>query len=307
MDFRQLITYVQVINLKSFSKASEKLYMTQPTVTNQIQKLEEELGVTLLNRNCREITPTEPGISFYSYAAEMINLKEAAIYQLNSYKGKIEGIVEICTSSIPAQYILPCIIKDFKALYPHVCFKIQQTDSKNVCEKIKEGYSNFGVAGFDFKCKNIECTKLMGDNLVLALPKSYEDRFSHYDNISLEELLTIPIILREEGSGSRYMVEEELLKQGISIDQLNISAAVNNNNTIKRLINLNFGGSFMSYLAVKGDISRGEIIPVNIAGMDLKRNFYFVCHKKRFLSPLSNAFKEFVLKSAENMDIPSEL
>lgn len=237
----------------------------------------------------------------------MINLKEEAVYKLSLYKGKIEGELEICSSSIPSQYILPYIIKDFKALYPDVCFKIKQTDSKIVLDKIKEGYSDFGVIGFDCKSKNIECTKLMGDNLVLALPKLYKDRYIPYDNISLEELLTIPIILREEGSGSRYMVEAELLKQGILIDRLNITGEANNNNTIKRLIRLSLGGSFMSYLAVKEEIKRGEIIPVNIAGMDLKRNFYLICHKKRFLSPLSNAFKEFVLRNGHNLDKPSEL
>lgn len=305
MDIRQLVTYVQVINLKSFSKASEKLFMTQPTVTNQIQKLEEELGVILLNRNSREITPTEPGISFYNYASQIISLKEEAIYKINSYKGKIQGVLQVYCSSIPSQYILPYMIKAFKDKYPDVGFKIQQTDSKVVCEKIKEGYSDFGIIGFPIKCNNIECSKLMEDKLILALPKSYKNKFSPCSNISLDELTEIPLILREEGSGSRYMAEQQLLCHGISVDKLNISIQANNNDIIKRLINLGLGGSIISYLAVKDEIKRGEIIPVNIEGIDLNRNFYFIWHKKRFLSPLSKTFKEYMLRYAAEIYIPS--
>ncbi len=295
MDFKQLTSFIEIVNLKSFSKASAKLYLTQPTVTNHIQKLEEELGVTLLNRTGREVTPTEPGFLFYNYAQEMVNLKASATYKLNAYKSKIQGTIEINSSSIPAQYILPYIIKDFKDIYPDVFFKINQTDSKEVINSIKEGYSNFGIVGAKYNMKNVEYKELMEDRLVLALPSAYGAKFSPFDTINLTTLVNIPLILREEGSGSRYMIEAELLKLETSIKDLKIVTQSTNNDTIKKMIELNIGASFISELAIKKEISNGTIIPVEVSGMNLKRNFYFVCHNKRFLSPLSNTFKDFIL------------
>ncbi|WP_461205447.1 selenium metabolism-associated LysR family transcriptional regulator [Clostridium sp. DL1XJH146] len=295
MDFKQLTSFIEIVNLKSFSKASAKLYLTQPTVTNHIQKLEEELDVILLNRTGREVTPTEPGSLFYNYAQEMVNLKASATYKLNAYKSKIQGNIEINSSSIPSQYILPYIIKDFKFLYPDVFFKINQTDSKNVINSIKDGYSNFGIVGAKYNIKNVEYTELMEDRLVLALPSTYADKFSPFDTINLNQLESIPLILREEGSGSRYMIEEELLKLGTSFKNLKIVTQTSNNDTIKKMIELNIGASFISQLAIKKEISSRTIIPVEISDMNLKRNFYFVCHNKRFLSPLSKTFKDFVL------------
>lgn len=297
MDFKQLLTFIEVVNLKSFSKASKKMYLTQPTVTNHIQKLEEELAIILFDRNGREITLTDSGSIFYNYAQEMINLKDTAIYHLDSYKSKIEGTIEINTSSIPSQCILPFFIKEFKSLYPGVCFKIKQTRSKKVHDLIKEGYINFGIVGAKYNCENIEYTKLMEDRIVLALPPSYKDIFSPYDTISLQKLTELPLILREEGSGTRYLIEKNLSTVGISPKTLNVIAEVSNNDTIKKMIELDIGTSFISQLAIKDEIETGSIIPIEVSGLVLERNFYFVCHKKRFLSPLYNAFKDFVLNT----------
>lgn len=299
MDFKQLITFIEIVNLKSFSKASKKMFLTQPTVTNHIQRLEEELGIVLFDRNGREITLTDSGSIFYNYAQEMINLKDTATYHLDSYKSKIEGIIEINSSSIPAQYILPYFIKDFKSHYPGVCFKIKQTDSKKVHNLLREGFVNFGIIGAKYNCENIEYTKLIEDRLVLALPPSYKDVFSPYDTISLQKLSNLPLILREEGSGSRYLIEKDLYRVGISSKKLNIVGEVSDNETIKKMIKLSIGTSFISELAIKEEIETGSIIPVEVSGLVLERNFYFVCHKKRFLSPLNNTFKEFVLNNID--------
>ena len=251
----------------------------------------------MLNRSGREITPTEPGSLFYNYAQEMVNLKDSAIYKLSSYTSKIEGAIDINSSSIPAQYILPYIIKDFKALYPDVFFKINQTDSKEVINSIKDGFINFGIVGAKYSIKNLEYTELMQDKIVLALPASYATNISPFTTISLENLLNFPLIMREEGSGSRYMIEKELLKSGIEMKQLKIVTESTNNDAIKKMIELEIGASFISELAIKKEISTGSIVPVEVSGMNLKRNFYFVCHSKRFLSPLSKTFKEFISKN----------
>ncbi|GAA0182731.1 selenium metabolism-associated LysR family transcriptional regulator [Clostridium sediminicola] len=297
MDFKQLITFIEIVNLKSFSKASKKMFLTQPTVTNHIQRLEEELGIVLFDRNGREITLTDAGFIFFNYAQEMVNLKDTAIHHLNSYKSKIEGTIEINSSSIPAQYILPYFVKDFNSHYPGVSFRIKQTDSKKVHNLLKEGFINFGIIGARYNYENIEYTKLIEDRLVLALPPSFKDIFSPYDTIDLQKLSTLPLILREEGSGSRYLIEKNLKEIGFAAKKLNIISEVSSNEAIKKMIKLNIGSSFISELAIKEEIETGSIIPVEVSDLVLERNFYFICHKKRFLSPLNNTFKDFVLNN----------
>lgn len=113
MDFRQLETFIEVANLKSFSRAAEKLYITQPTVTNHIQNLEKELGTLLINRSGKNISLTEAGSLLYEYAINIINTCEMAKFDLASYKGRIQGHINIYSSSVPRKHILPNIMVSF--------------------------------------------------------------------------------------------------------------------------------------------------------------------------------------------------
>ncbi len=123
MDFRQLETFIEVADSKSFSRAAEKLYITQPTVTNHIQNLEKELGGTLLiNRSGKNISLTDAGELLYKYAINIVNYCEMAKFDLAEHKGRIQGHLSIFSSSVPRKYILPQIIKDFSMKYPNVSF-----------------------------------------------------------------------------------------------------------------------------------------------------------------------------------------
>ena len=124
MEFNQIETFLSVVKHKSFSKAAKELFLTQPTVSNNIQNLEKELDTTLLDRKSKTITLTDSGKSFYKYAVELINTRDKAKYDLIRKSSKIEGEMEISASSIPEQYVLPYIIKDFTEKYPKVTFAV---------------------------------------------------------------------------------------------------------------------------------------------------------------------------------------
>ena len=101
MDIRQLKTFIEVSKLGSFSKAAEKLFLTQPTVTNHVQSIEKELDTVLLNRMSKGVTPTEAGDIVYQHAIDIINLYDSMKYKIDEHKGKIEGRLEIASSSVP--------------------------------------------------------------------------------------------------------------------------------------------------------------------------------------------------------------
>lgn len=298
MDFRQLETFVEVINSKSFSKAASNLYLTQPTVTSHIQNLEKEVGTPLLNRSNKSITYTKAGSILYDYAREIINLKDTAKFKLGEYKGKIEGNLLVASSTIPKLYILPYLLKDFMLIYPNVTFEMIRDNSKDVIKGILNNNINFGIVGAKYDNKNLEYIELIEDELVLISSK--DNNLSNIKALTINDMKNEKLILRKVGSGSRLLLEDSLNELGIDLEEFNISIVSESNEAIKKLVELNIGVSFISKLAIKEEVKRGILNYYKLSDLSLKRKFYFVYHKKRNLSPLANAFKDFALKWISN-------
>ncbi|MEG1448630.1 MAG: selenium metabolism-associated LysR family transcriptional regulator [Oscillospiraceae bacterium] len=297
MEFTRLKTFIEVFEEKNFSKVAEKLYLSQPTVSCQIQKLEQDYGTIFFSRNGKSIEPTADGMVFYKYAKEMINMHQNLLYELGTNKELLAGVIRLGSSSVPQIYILPKIIKEFCMENPNINFEMTTTDSENVIKQIIDGYISLGIVGAKVQSKHIEYIELMKDRLVLALPKSYKDKYKPYDKISIDDFRKIPLILREGGSGTRIFLEEFLNGNNITIDTLNIRVKTTLNNTVINLIKEDVGGSIISDIAIKDEIESGEIIPIEIDGLEMIRSFYFAIHKSRVLSPICEEFKNYIMEN----------
>lgn len=293
MDFKQLESFVAIARLKSFSKAAEELYLTQPTISNHIHILEKELGTILFNRTNKNITLTNAGEILYEHAISILNKKEHAYFSLNEYKGKIEGILEISSSSIPEQYYLTDMICKFSKKYPDVNYLLLKYDSKQVTDKILMGEIDFGLVGAKDTSSQIDYIDILDDEIVLIAPNN--SNFSSIESITIENFMPYPIILREDGSGTRKVVLNHLEDRGVKFTDLNIIAEVEDNETIKKLVANGLGISFISSRAIKNELKLGLLKEIRIEGMEINRNFYFAYHKKRVLSPLSETFKDFII------------
>lgn len=300
MDFRQLETFIEVANLKSFSRAAEKLYITQPTVTNHIQNLEKELGTILINRSGKNISLTEAGDLLYKYAINIVNSCEMAKFDLAAHKGRIQGHLNIFSSSVPRKYILPQIIKDFSTNYPEVSFTLSYKDSKNVVQSILDADTDFGVVGAMYPSNSLDYIELMEEQLVLITPNNSRYTESNYSHISLDSIINEKFIFREKGSGTRDLLESKLLEKEIDLNELAVFAYIEDMETIKEFVSLGLGISFISKKAIQKDVESGKYKAYYIEDLNLCRRFYFVYHNKRQLSPLNQTFKDFVLKYIEN-------
>ena len=107
MDFKQLEAFVYVVKLKSFSKAAQRIYLTQPTISAHINSLEKELDTKLIERGTKYVYPTKPGSILYQYAVKMLNLRDDACCSVKNYNKELKGSLTICASTVPSQYILP--------------------------------------------------------------------------------------------------------------------------------------------------------------------------------------------------------
>lgn len=295
MEFNQLESFISVVKHNSFSYAAKELYTTQPTVSNNIKNLEKELNTILLDRTSKTITLTDSGKLLYKYAVELINIRDKAKFVILEHDRKVEGEIEICVSSIPEEYVLPYIIKSFLKVYPKVSFSVTHKNSKDVVDEILQGKLNFGIVGAKYYSELLEYIDFYEDELVLCVPNNDKYPWFHGEYLDVDILFSEKFIFRKRGSGTRRLIEEKLSDKGINLDDLNIISYIDSNEMIKKMIELGLGISFMSKIAVKNEIDLKFIKALRIKDLDLKRNFYFVHSKNRTLSPLVEAFKDFLI------------
>lgn len=296
MDIRQLKTFVEVARVRSFSKAAESLFLTQPTVSNHIQSLEKEFDTILINRLSKGLTLTDAGQLLYQNALDIINTYETARYQLDSYKGKVEGHLEISASSVPRKHLLPILIHSFLEKYPDVSFSISDKDSRQVIEEILIGDTDFGFVGAVYEPRNLTYIPVMEDNLVLIAPEDFFPDHENLTSISLDMIVDYPFIFREEGSGTRESVRLSMESKGFNLERLKTVAWIEDVEAIKRMVALGVGLSFISEKDIDcGNIVEGRSYKVlRVDDLDLSRKFYLVHHKSRQLSPIGESFKSSV-------------
>ncbi len=291
MEFKQLECFIAVAREKSFSRAGDTLFLSQPAITNNIKNLEDELGIILFDRN-KNINLTKAGLEFFSYALEMINLRDKSKIAINQHENNIEGLLEICASTIPEQYLLPHIIKAFKDLYPKVFFSIRHKDSREVAEEILSGITNFGFIGAKYSYQGIKYIDFFKDKLVLIT--SPEKKFKT-DSISIDDLIGEEVILREKGSGTRLLIENALKEKNLSLNIFEFGTISHSMESIKKMVSLNIGISFASNISVKNEVALAQLKQYNVKDLSLNRNFSLAYCNNRYLSPLEEKFKEFVI------------
>ena len=295
MDIRQLETFVQVAKCKSFSKAADNLFITQPTVTNHVQNLEQELNTLLISRLGRKIKLTEEGNTLYRYALDILNLLDNAKYDLQAFHDGVKGHLTIYVSSVPRKCILPEILQQFSKQYPNITYSIGERDSHSVIDSILTGETDFGILGANYPNQNIEYIKLMEDELVLITPSSNNFPEISGSVLSQDQVFRHRFIQKEEGSGTRLLVENELKKAKISPKMMKTVAYVEDTELIKNLVMNNFGLAILSKKLVESDQAESRINYFYIEVFNFKRNFYFAFHKFRKPSPINHALRTLII------------
>lgn len=294
MDFRQIEAFVNVVKYKSFSKAADASFLTQPTISTHVNTLEKELNLQLINRQSKEALPTEQGKMFYKYALMMMNTREKAIYSLNNLSSNVTGILEIQTSSIPGEYIVPDLMVQFQTIYPQVKFYLEQSDSIAVSKNLLEHKGEIGFTGM--KAENgLAYVPLMKDESVLITPSSKKFKSLEGERLKLEDFIREPLILREQGSGTRKEFEEKIEKMGYNHRKLNIVARMNSMESIKQAVARGLGVSIVSKIAVEKQSYKDRFMTFSLEGYNSDREFFIVYNKKVALSPKAERFREFVL------------
>ena len=296
MDFKQLEAFVCVADLGNFSKAAEKLHLTQPTISTHIQSLEYELNAQLIVRSPKNAYPTKVGKQLYDYAANMLLLRENAIAACINKGDKVSGTILIAASTIPYQYLLPTHLAAFHKQHPDITFKLSRYDSAGVVDSLLAGKVELGLTGAAITNQYLVYQEICRDDLVVITPPTPFYTARSESTLSLEEIRQSPFVVREPGSGTRMEAEELLKAKGIILSKLNIVTQMDNPEAINNAVSKGLGISIVSKLSVENLETLGRVKVFQLEGESFSRNLYFVHHKCRQISTAANQFQRFVLR-----------
>ena len=292
MNLKQLEAFVQVSESGSFSKAAKELFLTQPTISAHISSLEKELNVRLFIRNTKEVSLSDDGKDLYRYAKQITDLEKAIEerFYMDSDDGK--HFITIAASTIPAQYLLPKVLMCYRERYPKEQIKIMETDSSEVVTQVVDHMVDVGFTGTVLEKKHCKYIPFYKDELAVITPDTPEYRILKEQNRDdIDWIKRKPLILREEGSGTRKEAEKQLKNAGISMEDLDIVASIANQETIKKSVKQGMGITVLSRLAAEDE---DGLLIFPIPGADEGRDINLVYNKSYQMTRSADRFIRIV-------------
>lgn len=295
MEFYQLEAFAMVVDCRSFSKAAEMLFLSQPTVSAHVKSLENKIGMPLLDRGKSDVTLTPAGETLYKYARDLLAMRSRALQDIVQSASMDTEQITIAASSVPCQYLLPQAAAQLEREHPGLTFVLKLENSRQVCEDVYNYRFALGVVGEPHALPRLKYIPLASDELVVAIPNRPE--YSHLtekDKLLPHDLENTRLLIREAGSGTRALFEAKMAEHGYSLDNLNISV-FDNQETIKQSLRQGFGITVISRYVVEDYEEFGLLKLRSLDGISLERTFFLVYHEKRVLSPATERIKTFLV------------
>jgi DNA-binding transcriptional LysR family regulator len=288
MDLHQLYVFTKVVEHKSFSKAAEDIFLSQSTVSSHIQALERTLNVNLFDRVGREIILTPSGERLYQWALKLLLMKDQAMLDLKEGATELRGMIRIGASSVPGQFMIPKMVKQFRQQYPKATFHINQSSSKNIADKVLNGSVDFGILGEKYDNEKLCYIPLLKEHLVLITSK----HSNIVGPVNIQDLLSYPFIMRNSDSGTNSLIEKFLKKNQISKEKMNIVAYTENGQSLIEFVLQDIGIAIISKMAANEYLERNLLTIHEINEFHDERYFYLVYNKNKTQSMLSKLFIE---------------
>ena len=286
MNFNQLRIFYSVAKNNSVTVAAKELLLTQPAVSIQIHLLEENYGVKFFNRSGRGIKITEEGELLLSYAEKIFNLSDETDEALRQITCLERGKLKIGSSMTIGAYYLPQLFEIFKLQYPNIGIQMDTGNSHEVIKRILSFQNDLGFIGADYSDKNLVVIPFITERLVLITPPDHELIYKKV--ISFKDLSGQKMIMREKGSGTRELIENELVNRKVSTETV---MELGSNEAIKQAVEAGLGVSIISSNVVKLEDKQGRIKILRFSNnRDIIRRFYIIYHKDKYLSDLLKTF-----------------
>lgn len=294
MNLKQLEAFVCVAEVKNFSLAAKKLYLTQPTVSAHIHGLEKELGVKLFNRSTKDVELSADGERLYENARQMVALEKSILKDFTLKDSQVVQKITVGASTVPGQYILPRILSSFSKTYPGNRLELLEADSQNVVRMVQEGNADVGFTGTRSEDPTCVFEPFYADRLVVITPNTEEYRQLSGSCFPLERFYEERWIVREEGSGTRRETERYLKEKNIDTKRMNVVAAISNQEAIKKSVREGMGISVISSAAVEDYVKEGALLCFTLAEEGVFRKLYMVWSKSHKPGQAARLFIQYV-------------
>lgn len=279
MADRRLQVFYTVAKVLSFTKAAETLHMTQPAVTFQVKQLEEFFNTRLFDRTHNKISLTDAGKIVYDYAEKILDHYDKMNSEVRELTGEVTGSLLIGASTTIAEYMLPSLLGAFKKQFEDVNIRLQVGNTDAIVAMVENNMIDLGVVEAPVYNKNLEVEVCRLDEMVLIVPIGHP--LSNRDKISVEDIRKYHYISREEGSGSRSVIDSYIREQGLSYSDLRVVMELGSPEAVKMAVESDVGVAIVSRTTITKELKLGTLkaIPLD---PPLDRPFSHVRQKHKF-------------------------
>jgi DNA-binding transcriptional LysR family regulator len=295
-----LETFARAAELSSFTAAARALNLTQAAVSQRIHALEQDLGTPLFTRQGGRVLLTDAGRRLHGFAQRILDLHRQAREEVTGQSVPLKGELSLAASSVPGEHLLPQLLSVFRERHPHIQVKATVTDSQAVLDQVVQGQAQLGLVGRKGESPHLDYRRLGCDTLALIVPAGHT--WASHRSVTLEEMATQPLILREAGSGSRWCLEQALARAGKSLREMSIAFELGSNEAIKEAVLRGLGVTVLSTHAVQKEIQSDTLRALEVSGLPLQREMYAVWDRRRALTIPAHLFLDLLEPCGEPGD-----
>ena len=289
-DFR-LRVFQSVAKNLSFTRASQEMFVSQPAITKHIHELESYYQTRLFDRQGTKISLTEAGRLLLEHCDHILEAYKQLEYDMNLLRGDYSGDLKLGASTTVEQYVLPALLSEFIQKFPQVHVSLLNGNSRFIESAIQEHRIELGIVEGILRLPHLKYTPFLEDELV-AVVHTHSKLAALPDEIHLDKLAEIPLVLREQGSGTLDVIERSLLEHNIKLAQLNVLMYLGSTECIKRFLENSDCMGIVSVRSITKELADGTLRIIDIPEMPMRREFSFVqCQGQE--GGLEQAFMEF--------------
>jgi DNA-binding transcriptional LysR family regulator len=292
MDLDQLHTFLEIVRLKSFSKAAQSCFRTQPAVSAQVRQLEQDLNAPLFERLGTKIALTPAGRIFADYAEQILDLRRRAQDTINELDRTPRGELVIAANEATCIYVLPHVFSQYKKLFPHVQILVDRSYGSRVVEAVVDNQADFGITQLPVKEKRLQAVKIHSDEIKLIVPAHHA--LASKKQILPSDLIGEQMLIPKTGTTrSRLNAWMESVE-----DQISVSMELDSTEMIKRFVLAGLGVSFVAAAHCVEEVAANRLVAISLGPDPIVRQVGLIYRKDKALSKAALGFIEVVLQNA---------
>ncbi len=293
MDLDQLHTFLEIVRLKSFSKAAQTCFRTQPAISAQIRQLEQELGASLFDRLGPRIALTPAGRIFAEYAEQILECKRRAQNSINELERTPRGEIVVAANEATCIYVLPGVFSGYQRLFPNVQIHVDRSYGSRVVQAVLENQADFGITQLPVTEKRLQVVRIHTDEIKLLMPAGHP--LAGRDPIAARDLVGHSLLLPRYGATrARLNAWLELVE-----DNIRVSMELDSTEMIKRFVIAGLGLSFLAASNCREEEASGRLLTASLAPEPMVRRLALVYRKDKALSKAAIGFIQVLLEHAQ--------